>query len=48
LSNKAFDFYGGYARIAEGQKKKYIETQVTLYYKDLIGELMQKAEDAMA
>jgi hypothetical protein len=41
LSNKAFDFYGGYARIGEGQKKKYIETQVTLYYKDLINELMQ-------
>ena len=44
FNNKAFDFYGSKTRIADYQKFKFAETNITMFYKDLIDELLDKYE----
>lgn len=44
FTRKPFSFYGGFVRIAEGQKVKFAETSVVKYYISLVDELMRNKE----
>ena len=41
MTKEAFDFYNTYVRISEGQKYKFAEARLILYYKDLLDEVMK-------
>ena len=45
MSGKVFDFYNLYTRISEHQKYKYAEGKQTLYYKDLLEEVLEENEN---
>ena len=44
MTSHAFDFYGAYVRISEGQKYKYAEGRLIQYYKALVDEVMTQNE----
>ena len=44
MSDKVFDFYNLYTRISEHQKYRYAESRLTLYYKDLLEEVLGENE----
>ena len=39
---KAFSFYGTYVKISEPQRYKYAETNLVLFYKDLLDEVLME------
>lgn len=45
MTDQVFDFYNLYTRISEHQKFKYAESRLTLYYKDLLEEVLAENEN---
>ena len=45
MTSHAFDFYGTYVRISEGQKYKFAEGRLIQYYKALVDEVMETNEN---
>ena len=40
--DKAFSFYGTYTKISEPQRYKFAETNLVLFYKDLLDEVLKE------